>query len=429
MIEESFEFAGSDGVLELSYGFGFDLPDAFSRDLEDSRCGTHRIALRCPGIGAIPVVAPFLDDTVHVIQAEGIGRCPTHGQGYRRGMPVILLMPVILPRQPIARMIGGGCAGATGVFPLRFGRQTVGLALSLRQPPRGEAVTPSRPAAIPGQWHQPPLPEWVEPSLKVPMRRVAKRAILALLAAAEIDRATLLGRVTMNLFLGFIRWPLRNAEVKLQEVVDKSFVTKGETQTDIWGRYSFESLDEGAYRITAEAEGFISDFADIEIEGGRRIRQNISLKLQRDNQSAVLSSQSALAPVDPADQLAHDRYLEQSSDNDQSASSASTASLAQIFFSAPEAVPSVIPGPSELPYLYNDHNSVSSRYIRNRWRRAFHSAFGNCNGIWSCCSDVLNSCTGAVRLPDSRRHGMPGREKKSKKTILRVGVRAQNKEL
>ena len=72
------------------------------------------------------------------------------------------------------------------------------------------------------------------------------------------QKATLIGRVTMQLFLGFIRWPLRNAEVKLQEVVDKSFVTRGEIQTDIWGRYTFENLDEGDYRITAQAEGFIN---------------------------------------------------------------------------------------------------------------------------------------------------------------------------
>ncbi len=181
------------------------------------------------------------------------------------------------------------------------------------------------------------------------------------------QKATLVGRVTMQLFLGFIRWPLRNAEVKIQEVVDKSFVTREETQTDIWGRYSFDNLDEGSYRISAEAEGFVSDFVDLEVEGGRRIRQIISLKPQRANLSTALESQFVSAPVDPADQLAHNRYLELSSQYDHSTALTGDASLAQIFFSAPEAVPSLIPGPSELPYLYNDHQvfttSTGSRSV------------------------------------------------------------------
>ncbi|MDX1779581.1 MAG: carboxypeptidase regulatory-like domain-containing protein, partial [Thermodesulfobacteriota bacterium] len=181
------------------------------------------------------------------------------------------------------------------------------------------------------------------------------------------QKATLVGRITMNLFMGFIRWPLRDAEVKIQEVVDKSFVTRGQTQTDIWGRYSFERLDEGTYRIIAEAEGFESNFVDLEVKGGRTIRQIISLKPQRNNLSTVIASQFALAPVDPTDQLAHNRYLELSSNNDQSINNTDNASLAQIFFNAPEAVPSVIPGPSELPFLYNDHlvftTSTGSRFV------------------------------------------------------------------
>ncbi len=92
------------------------------------------------------------------------------------------------------------------------------------------------------------------------------------------QKATLIGRVTMNLFFGFIRWPLKNAEVKIQEVVDKSFVTRGETQTGIWGRYTFENLDEGAYRITAQAEGFTTEFIDIEVEGGTRSQAKPQLK-------------------------------------------------------------------------------------------------------------------------------------------------------
>jgi hypothetical protein len=178
------------------------------------------------------------------------------------------------------------------------------------------------------------------------------------------QKATLFGRVTMHLFLGFIRWPLKNAEVKIQEVVDKSFVTRGETQTDIWGRYTFENLDEGAYRITGQAEGFTTEFIDIEVEGGTRSRQNLSLKVQRDALNNALENQSPFLLTDPADQLAHERYL---SDNDKTTSITDTSTLAQLFFNEPEAVPSVIPGPSELPYLSGDNqiftNSTGSRFV------------------------------------------------------------------
>ena len=82
-------------------------------------------------------------------------------------------------------------------------------------------------------------------------------------------KAVLTGRVTMQLFFGLFRWPLPNAQVKLQLESDGSFITIGQTDTDALGRYTFEDLDEGDYRISAQAEGFTAEFKQITIASGR----------------------------------------------------------------------------------------------------------------------------------------------------------------
>ncbi len=98
----------------------------------------------------------------------------------------------------------------------------------------------------------------------------------------------------MQLFFGLFRWPLPNAQVKLQLESDGSFITIGQVQTNALGRYTFEDLDEGDYRISAQAEGFTTEFKQITIASGRINRQPLSLKWQREG----LALSSASNPLD-----------------------------------------------------------------------------------------------------------------------------------
>jgi len=89
-------------------------------------------------------------------------------------------------------------------------------------------------------------------------------------------KAVLTGRVTMQLLFGLFRWPLPNAQVKLQLESDGSFITVGQAETNRLGRYTFEDLDEGDYRISAQAEGFTAEFKQITIASGKPNRQLLS---------------------------------------------------------------------------------------------------------------------------------------------------------
>ena len=48
MVEESFELACTDGVLELSYRFCLHLPDALTSNLEDSADLFERVGIAVP---------------------------------------------------------------------------------------------------------------------------------------------------------------------------------------------------------------------------------------------------------------------------------------------------------------------------------------------------------------------------------------------
>ena len=102
--------------------------------------------------------------------------------------------------------------------------------------------------------------------------------------------SVLRGQVTARLLGGLIKWPLKNASVKLQQQVDSSFITRGDMQTDVWGRYVFADLDEGEFRVSARAEGFASESADVAIEGGKRIVRNLSLEPQPEASADVARS-------------------------------------------------------------------------------------------------------------------------------------------
>ena len=177
-------------------------------------------------------------------------------------------------------------------------------------------------------------------------------------------KSRLVGQVTANLLLGFIKWPLKNATVKLQQQVNGSFVTVGEQQTNGWGRYVFAKLEEGEFRISARAEGFTGKTADVTIEGGKRIIKNLSLEPQHEESASFEEEQADRSP----------RWNDPGADHSASAASdlcrrdpAPPLINGQVFFTPPEAVVSVIPGPSELPFLYNDGrilaSSSGSRYV------------------------------------------------------------------
>jgi len=174
------------------------------------------------------------------------------------------------------------------------------------------------------------------------------------------QKSKISGRVTMKLFLGLLQWPLGNAEVKLKKSSGQSFITIGEIQTDFWGRYLFEDLDDGSYVISAQAKQFSNETADLELEGGQEVTQNFSLSWQREESQAdqplayanFIQSQSLLSGTDKTIKRLPDTYnTEIPVSNDPNT---------QAFYSEPEAVPSIIPGPSELPYLYNDHQVFST---------------------------------------------------------------------
>jgi hypothetical protein len=170
------------------------------------------------------------------------------------------------------------------------------------------------------------------------------------------QKSTITGRVRMQLLLIF-QWPLANATVELQEIRDRSFVTIEEIQTDFLGRYSFENIEETTYRISAQAEGFLSEFVDIEIEGGKNATQHFTLKRQWERGQGE-------PPIDLQDSKEH---KPSSIKVAHSISSPHTCRVmprlhnaATQFYAEPEAVPSLIPGPSELPYLYNDQQIFTS---------------------------------------------------------------------
>ncbi len=177
-------------------------------------------------------------------------------------------------------------------------------------------------------------------------------------------KSILRGQVTANLLLGLIRWPLRNATVKLQQKVDGSFITRGETQTDIVGRYRFADLDEGEFRISASAEGFATASADITVEGGKRIIRNLSLLPQQEESAAANGTES----VGQSHGGGKTAYRAAAGASDPcTVGSEQPAIVQQGYFTPPEAVASVIPGPSELPYIYNNGlvpaSSTGSRFV------------------------------------------------------------------
>jgi hypothetical protein len=172
-------------------------------------------------------------------------------------------------------------------------------------------------------------------------------------------KAVLTGRVTMQLFFGLLRWPLPNAQVKLQLEDDGSVITIGQIQTNAFGRYTFEDLNEGDYRISAQAEGFTTKTVEVTIESGKPNRQPLSLRWQRE--SLALSAESNFLDAPTTDSLPSASEIDSP---DLSCMSNSTPRVESItsnqMFPRFEAVPSVIPGPSELPYLYNEQQVLTS---------------------------------------------------------------------
>jgi hypothetical protein len=177
------------------------------------------------------------------------------------------------------------------------------------------------------------------------------------------EKATLSGHVTMELLFEFLKWPLWNASVKLQAIEDKSFVTIGEFPTDFWGWYTFENLDEGRYRITIQADGFTSEYMDVEVEGGKDVTQDISVRWQWLGNDSLDNLRSHYPHGTTL--LSEDKVYPSSThliDNNKMifAEVCQPPRTPNEFYSVPEAVPSVIPGPSEVPYLYQNQVFTST---------------------------------------------------------------------
>jgi hypothetical protein len=182
-------------------------------------------------------------------------------------------------------------------------------------------------------------------------------------------------------------------------------------QTDGRGSFTLENVDEGSYTMLALADGYIRDITDIETEAGKSFTHNVTLTLgDSSSASASILLRSGFSgdplplptykgkrayfdsrestgveeiywlkeEVPPGSvPVGEEYYLAQSqvysfiipaTGNYQVklfvTDSSGVVTSSSLGFSAaniaPEAVPSVIPGPSELPFIYNDQVYAST---------------------------------------------------------------------
>ena len=106
-----------------------------SGDLEVAADTADWVKLLDLFIGSVPIIAPFLDVAVHVMQAPRVRRCGAYLQRDRLGLPGLLLVLVVRLRQFIAGTVGSGSAGSARVFPLALGRQGIWFPLFFGEPP------------------------------------------------------------------------------------------------------------------------------------------------------------------------------------------------------------------------------------------------------------------------------------------------------
>ena len=181
--------------------------------------------------------------------------------------------------------------------------------------------------------------------------------------------------------------------------------------TDGSGEYTLTNVDEGSYKIVALADDYVRDIADIDAEAGQTHTHNVSLTFGGSSSattSIVLRSSFSGDPLplpsykgkrtyfDSRDSTGvverywlkevvppgsvptgQEYYLAQSQVysfiipatgsytvkflvTDSSGVVASGSLSFEAANIAPEAVPSVIPGPSEIPYIYNDQVLTST---------------------------------------------------------------------
>ena len=223
------------------------------------------------------------------------------------------------------------------------------------------------------------------------------------------QESTILGQVTNG------SSPLADVVIILGNLEGDSgseyLVASQAVQTDGTGSYSLENVDEGPYTILALADDYIRNITDIEIEAGQTLTHNITLTLGDSSSASASIVLRAGFSGDPlplptykgkrayfdsrdsagvneiywlkeevppgAVTVGEEYYLAQSqvysfiipaTGNYQVklfvTDSSGVVTSASLKFSAaniaPEAVPSVIPGPSELPYSDNDQVYAST---------------------------------------------------------------------
>jgi outer membrane cobalamin receptor len=135
-----------------------------------------------------------------------------------------------------------------------------------------------------------------------------KRLILSILIALALPSALAAGTLA-----GIVTDPDGKAVPDARVSLLRSLVVVGERQTDAEGAYRFEGLDDGSYRLTAEAPGLAAAPVEAAVAGDATETRNLRLRLSAMTTQVVVSSSlgGALLPqVGSSVSLVTDRDLE-----------------------------------------------------------------------------------------------------------------------
>ena len=112
-----------------------------------------------------------------------------------------------------------------------------------------------------------------------------KRIIFSILIALALPAALAAGTLT-----GIVTDPDGKAVPDARVSLLRSLVVVGERQTDAEGAYRFEDLDDGRYRLTAEAPGLAAAPVEAAVAGDATETRNLRLRLSAMTTQVVVSS-------------------------------------------------------------------------------------------------------------------------------------------
>ncbi|MBN2338974.1 MAG: TonB-dependent receptor [Acidobacteria bacterium] len=115
--------------------------------------------------------------------------------------------------------------------------------------------------------------------------RLHKLLFIAILIALALPAALAAGTLT-----GIVTDPDGKAVPDARVSILRSLVVVGERQTDAEGAYRFENLDDGNYRLTAEAPGLAAAPVEAAVAGDGTETRNLRLKLSAMTTQVVVSS-------------------------------------------------------------------------------------------------------------------------------------------